>query len=87
MAPLRPCSPPETKQTEAFSSKKSLTLINPKLIDNEIAKGFIIVALVAREVTDDSQEQIPPAIVPVLKEFADVFPEELPNSLPPMRDI
>ena len=40
LAPLRPTLPtPETKQTEASSSKKALTLISPKLIDKEIARG------------------------------------------------
>ena len=62
-------------------------LINPKLIDKEIAKGSTVVAFIAGEVTDDSQEQIPSAAVPVVKIFADVFPEELSGSLPTMRDI
>jgi len=56
LTPLRPSSPPATKQTEASNNKKALTLIKLKLIDKEIAKRSIIVALVAREVTDDSQE-------------------------------
>jgi len=45
------------------------------------------VILIARKVTNNSQEQISSAAVPILKEFVDVFPEELPNNLPPMRDI
>jgi len=82
LAPLRPTQPtPETKQTEASSSKKALTLINPKFIDKEIVKGSIIIALIVREINDDSPEQISPAAIPLLKEFADVFPEELPDSL------
>jgi len=52
LALLRPTQPtPETKQTEASSSKKTLTLISPKLMDKEIAKKSIVVLLVAREIT------------------------------------
>ena len=57
-------------------------LISPKLIDKEIDKGSI---LIAREINDDPPEHISPAAIPILMEFAD--PEELPDSLPPMRDI
>ena len=84
---LRPGPTSETKQTEPSSSKRALTLISPKLIDKEIAKGSTVVALVAREVINDSQEQIPLAVVSILREFADVFTEKLPDSLPCMRDI
>jgi len=52
-----------------------LNLLNLKIIDKEIAKEFMIVF--AREVNDDSQEQIHPIAVPILKEFTDVFPEKL----------
>jgi len=52
LAPLRLVPPPETKHTDASSSKKALTLISPKIIDKKIAKGSTIVVLVAREVTD-----------------------------------
>ena len=81
------CPSAEAKQTDASSSKKTLNLIIPKTIDKEIVKGSMIVILVAKEVTDDSLEQILPTVVPILKEFTDVFLEELPDSLPPMRDI
>jgi len=88
LAPLRPTQPtPATKQTEAFSTKKVLTLISPKLIDKKIAKGSTVFALIVREINDDSQEQIYLAAIPLVKEFVDVFSEELPDSLPPMRDI
>jgi len=88
LASLRPTQPtPETTQTEASSSKKVLTLISPKLIDKEIVKGFTIIALIARKINDDPPGQISLATIPLLKKFADVFLEELPDSLPPMRDI
>ena len=76
----------ETKHTEASNSKKALTLISPKLIDKEIVKGSTV-ALVAREIINDSQEQISPTAIPILKKFADVYPKKLPDSLPPMRDV
>ena len=60
-------------------------MISAKSLDKKIVKGSTIVILVAREVTNDSQEHIPS--VTIMKEFADVFPEELSDNLPPMRDI
>jgi len=75
-------SPPETKQTEASGSKAfSLNL----LIRRSPRSPQLLHLLLER--CDDSQEQIPPAAVPLLIEFADVFTEELSDSLPPMRDI
>jgi len=62
-------------------------MISSKLINKEITKRSTVVALVAREITDDSQEQISPTMTPILKEFANVFPKELLDYLPPMRDI
>jgi len=41
---------------DASNSKKALNLMSPKTIDKEIVKGSTIVALVAREVTNDSQK-------------------------------
>ena len=86
LAPVRPAPPPETKQTNVSSSKNALTLISPKIIDKEIAKGSIVI-LVARKVIDDSQEQIPTTVVLILKKFDHIFSEKLMDNLPPMRDI
>jgi len=84
---MRPSPPPDAKRLDAYSSKKALNLIGPKFLDKEIAKGSTIVILVARKITNDAQEQTSSAAVPILKEFVDVFPEELPNNLLPMSDI
>jgi len=61
--------------------------MSPKTIDKKIIKGSTIVALVAREVTNDSQKQIPLIAVPILKKFLNVFLEKFPDNLPPMCDI
>jgi len=77
LTPLRPNQPiPDTKQTETSSNNKALTLLSPKL--KEIAKGITVVALVTRESQDFSCNNT------ILKEFANIFSEELPYSLPPM---
>ena len=49
VAPLRLDSPPETKQTDASSSKKSLTQINLKITDKEIAKGLRLLFLLSEK--------------------------------------
>ena len=35
----------------------------------------------------DKEETIPEAVLPLLEEFNDLFPAELPDELPQMRDI
>ena len=39
-----------------------------------------VIALIARETNDDSPEQISLAAISLLKEYTDVFSEELPDS-------
>lgn len=31
--------------------------------------------------------EVPSAVRPILEEYQDVFPDDLPNELPPLRDI
>ncbi|GKB63485.1 putative reverse transcriptase domain-containing protein [Tanacetum coccineum] len=47
--------------------------------------GDDIFVLIGKEVAKDSK--IPKAMIPLLEEFFDVFPDELPDGLPPLRDI
>jgi hypothetical protein len=48
----------------------------------ENGEGF---AIAVRE--DKEPTEIPPSLIPFLKEFSDVVPEEIPHGLPPMRDM
>jgi hypothetical protein len=48
----------------------------------ENGEGFAIVVREEKEPTE-----IPPSLIPFLKEFSDVVPEEIPHGLPPMRDM
>ena len=43
--------------------------------------------LAAGEVVKTPDSTIPSEVTPVIEEFSDVFPEDLPNKLPPMRNI
>ena len=44
-------------------------------------------ALVAKELNGEAREEQSEEVKSVLQEFKDVFPKELPDHLPPMRDI
>ena len=48
----------------------------------ENGKGFAIAVREEKESTE-----IPPSLIPFLKEFSDVVPKEIPHGLPPMRDM
>ena len=52
----------------------------------EIAKGGDVMAVVVVEENEEHNEP-PPILKPILEEFRDVVPEEIPHGLPPMRDI
>ena len=44
-------------------------------------------AIVAKELNGEAREEQSEEVKSVLQEFKDVFPKELPDHLPPMRDI
>ncbi|XP_020257552.1 uncharacterized protein LOC109834065 [Asparagus officinalis] len=58
-----------------------------KEICQEFEKGVPIMILITREVAKESNTSLPPEVTPMISEFANVFPEDLPEKLPPMRDI
>jgi len=65
----------------------NLNLISPKEIEKEVISRAQVIVLVAREVTKESHETIIPEVAPIIMDFADVFPNDLPDQLPPMRNI
>ncbi|XP_020683270.2 uncharacterized protein LOC110100190, partial [Dendrobium catenatum] len=84
-------SQPKPPKTEAkpipAKQSKGLHLLTAKEVETEITQGAPMYALVAREVEEDQKETIPDVVRPLLENFADVFPDDLPNQLPPLRDI
>lgn len=49
----------------------------------EITKGTPIFILTARKILKESTKLIPTEILPVVEEFFDVFPGDVPDNLPP----
>ena len=80
LAPLKPTIAPAFKPVEQNS------LLSKSELDKEIRAGSDVMALVAIEETE-SEKEIPKEVEPILSEFVDVVPEEIPHGLPPMRDI
>ena len=56
--------------------------------DNSSKEKPIIYAPIPKEIpSEDVTDSIPTPLIPLMTEFMDVFPEELPPLLPPKRDI
>ncbi|GKD00193.1 hypothetical protein Tco_1170467, partial [Tanacetum coccineum] len=53
--------------------------------EDEPEMGDDVFVLIGKEVAKDSE--IPKAMIPLLEDFLDVFPDELPDGLPPLLDI
>ena len=80
LAPLKPEIDPASKLEEKNS------LLSKSELEKEIRAGSYLMAFVAVEETG-SEKEITKEVEPILEEFVDVVPEEIPHGLPPMRDI
>ncbi|XP_022889239.1 uncharacterized protein LOC111404704 [Olea europaea var. sylvestris] len=60
-------------------------LLTRKKFETEMEESGVVYVLIRKSV--DSEHEVPLAVQPLLKEFHEVFPEELPDGLPPLRDI
>ncbi|GKC62572.1 putative nucleotidyltransferase, ribonuclease H, partial [Tanacetum coccineum] len=66
-------------------TKPTGTLLTLSQFKDKLEIGDDVFVLIGKEVVEDSE--IPKAMIPLLKEFLDVFPDELPDGLPPLHDI
>ncbi|KAK8949134.1 hypothetical protein KSP39_PZI005042 [Platanthera zijinensis] len=85
--PKDPSVPP--KDTVVPVERKALSLLGKKEFERNTFIDGIIYALVCLQVKGDaaSFDSLPPSLRKLLEEFQDVYPDELPSELPPMRDI
>ncbi|XP_022857111.1 uncharacterized protein LOC111378176 [Olea europaea var. sylvestris] len=82
--PPKPAGPLETKKSV---ERKGLHIISPTEFDRTLVGDSVVFALVVVEVPSHSTIESPVEVLSVLQEFQDVFPEDLPDHLPPLRDI
>ena len=85
--PTPPKDPTKRGSSSLKEKKPALNLINEKEVEQEIKEGSVIWMLTARKTQDPSPVEHPQEVRKVLEEFSDVFPEDLPDQLPPLRDI
>ena len=76
-----------SQKPKASEKSKSLHLVGAKEFKLNVQKDQTVFALVATDSSDEPEQEVPPEAQPILEEFSQVFPEELPDRLPPLRDI
>ena len=87
---LVPCQPKielDEQKPVATKTTKCICLINAKAFSQEVEKRASFMILITKEVIEEPSTLIPPKVSPLITEFAIVFPEDLPDKLPPMHDI
>uniref|UniRef100_A0A2N9HIP4 Integrase catalytic domain-containing protein n=1 Tax=Fagus sylvatica TaxID=28930 RepID=A0A2N9HIP4_FAGSY len=84
--PVQPKSIGANKNKD-MTKPRSVNIISPKAFEKTANQESIMFAIVAKEVTLDTNEEPKEEVRSVLQEFQDVFPDDLPNQLPPIRDI
>ncbi|XP_013704463.1 uncharacterized protein LOC106408194 [Brassica napus] len=72
------------QQTEP---KQNLLIISRAQFELELRASRPIFALVATSPATLQQQSTPSTFLPLLQEFNDLFPDDLPAGLPPLRDI
>ena len=90
LKPLQPKlvnqSTPSKNEKSQVSKSKALHVVTIKEFMKEVEDAAIYV-LAIRESGRFSNMEVPPMVRPILEKYQDVFPDDLPNELPPLRDI
>lgn len=72
---------------EQTSSEQSLIIVSKAQFDEELRDSCSLYALVASDPTPAHKKIIPLSFSTIIDEFKDLFLQELPAGLPPLRDI
>ena len=84
-------TPPQESTKRGYSllkeKKVGLNFITVKELEKEISEGTTIWMLAVKEVSDPIDKEYPQEVKEVLSEFSDMFLEDLPDQLPPLRDV
>jgi len=85
--PAPPRDPVKRGSSSHKDKKLGVSLIKARELEKEIVEGNPVWILTSKEILEQTQKEHPKEIVEALKKFEDVFPEDLPDQLPPLRDI
>jgi len=77
LLPREPKVEPSKPKPTTVKKTNSITLITVKVFSQDVEKGAPFVILVTKQITKESNTEIPPEVTPVIAKFADVFPEDL----------
>lgn len=83
---LIPTMPTNIAPYMSQPKKPTLLVTSTKEFNHILLDSKQVVILLSRQTKDD-QSQLPTELQPLLEEYSSIWPEELPNELPPMRDI
>lgn len=93
MDPLPPksSSKPKSKENHDIKVKESKTkalhIINMKEFKREAKEEVVVFALVIIKAIPDITTECPPEVGPILREFWNMFPADLPDEFPSMHNI
>ncbi|XP_022575815.1 uncharacterized protein LOC111215881 [Brassica napus] len=85
-------SPPDTRITPASHptdtvSDRPVLMLSQSKFEEELRGSDFLFVLMASQPKNCATLTVPPSFEPVVQEFMDVFPDDLPAGLPPLRDI
>ena len=87
LAPLSPHQVLDKPATKGRESKKENLLAIPGEVARAMKLYKAIIVLLTKEATPESELSVPPEFLELIQEFSDVFPDEIPAGLPPIRGI
>ncbi|PKI47871.1 hypothetical protein CRG98_031745 [Punica granatum] len=87
LAPLSPQQVQKDQSPSANGSKKESLVMTLGELERTLLNFNLVLILFMKEATPEEHVSLPPRFMALLKEFIDVFPEELPEGLPPIRGI
>lgn len=76
-----------SNDTRTKTTGNNLVIMSRQDFEGEIKNESVIYAIVATDAIQGNSNKIPEKLLPLLKEFQSLIPDELPSSLPPMRNI